>query len=272
MFMVVTDDLLIGEEDGYRIADCSRLPDDPDYMFFLKVILLLVQGDYPAQGKNSGMTHSGGFHCHWCLVKAVHNKGVSRMVTSNYTHHYPLGHSKRPLNAPVISARTHVEVCRDALTNQYNSEQRESSNIDGADDDANAIRGVKEWCPLSALSWFDVVWDIVPDMMHIIKGLIEKYIVNTMKGKRNVKPPKPLVTEGYVGTTLRERDESNRVALQEFTTAKEVIVILNTKTERESEVSVMIILILNTKFKSIELRRSEIGSARRRNRNKQTSG
>ena len=245
MFMVVTDDLLIGEEDGYRIADCSRLPDDPDYMFFLKVILLLVQGDYPAQGKNSGMAHSGGFHCHWCLVKAVHNKGVSRMVTSNYTHHYPLGHSKRPLNAPVILARTHAEVCRDALTNQYKLE-RQSSNIDGADDDANAIRGVKEWCPLSALWGFDVVWDIVPDMMHIIKGLIEKYVVNTMKGKRNVKPPKPLVTEGYDGSALTGRVESNRVALQEFTTAQEVIVILNT-TARESEVSV--ILILNTKFK-----------------------
>ena len=113
---------------------------------------------------------------------------------------------------------------------------------------------------MSALSWFDVVWDIVPDMMHIIKGLIEKYVVNTMKGKRNVRPPKPLVTEGYDGSALTGRVESNRVALQEFTTAKEVIVILNTKTERESEVSV--ILILNAKFKSIELRRSKIGSAR----------
>ena len=99
---------------------------------------------------------------------------------------------------------------------------------------------------MSALSLFDVVWDIVPDMMHIIKGLIEKYVVNTMKGKRNVKPPKPLVTEGYDGSALTGRVESNRVALQEFTTAQEVIVILNT-TARESEVSV--ILILNTKFK-----------------------
>jgi hypothetical protein len=35
------------------------------------------------------------------------------------------------------------------------------------------LTGVKELCPLSFLPFFDVVWDFLPDMMHIIPAIMK---------------------------------------------------------------------------------------------------
>jgi hypothetical protein len=50
--------------------------------------------------------------------------------------------------------------------------------------------GINGWCPLGELPMFDLVWDICPDMMHIIKNLFERFFGSLLRGERIPKPPK----------------------------------------------------------------------------------
>ena len=36
---------------------------------------------------------------------------------------------------------------------------------------------------------FDIVWDILPDWMHIIKNMMLQHFIKVVKGKRNLKVP-----------------------------------------------------------------------------------
>jgi len=66
-FMVVlTDELLWAETDGFRTVDHSKTTSDPDRVFWMKVILLFWVGDYPGLAKCSHMKHAGFYACHWC--------------------------------------------------------------------------------------------------------------------------------------------------------------------------------------------------------------
>ena len=54
--------------------------------------------------------------------------------------------------------------------------------------------GINHWCPLSALSKFDMIWDFCPDMMHIVKVFFERLVLGVFSGKRKptkFKPKKP---------------------------------------------------------------------------------
>jgi hypothetical protein len=86
--MVIADDLHIGETRGYRVYDSTRLAGDSDRIFFLKVILLFVQGDYPAQAKCSGMTHAGRYCCHWCLFQVFFFSLPSLIMILTYEYYY----------------------------------------------------------------------------------------------------------------------------------------------------------------------------------------
>jgi hypothetical protein len=44
--------------------------------------------------------------------------------------------------------------------------------------------GVNASCPLSKLHLFDIIWDICPDMMHIIKNFFEKLTMQVFSGAR----------------------------------------------------------------------------------------
>jgi hypothetical protein len=44
--------------------------------------------------------------------------------------------------------------------------------------------GINRSCPLSFLHLFDIVWDICPDMMHIVKNFFEKITFQLFAGKR----------------------------------------------------------------------------------------
>ena len=44
--------------------------------------------------------------------------------------------------------------------------------------------GINRSCPLSYLRLFDIVWDICPDMMHIIKNFFEKLSFKLFAGAR----------------------------------------------------------------------------------------
>lgn len=57
--------------------------------------------------------------------------------------------------------------------------------------------GVYGLCPLSSLKHFDIIWDIMPDMMHICKGVLAGHLIPLMKGDRApAKPKKPTPPTG----------------------------------------------------------------------------
>lgn len=222
--MVIADDLHIGETRGYRVHDSTRLAGDPDQIFFLKVILLFVQGDYPAQAKCSGMTHAGRYCCHWCLFQATYSSGIHRVVCGNYAHFLPAQNHSRPRGSVTPPIRTHSATCRDAARAQSARDQR----LNNPNDD---LRGAKEWCPLAVLGLFDVIWDFVPDMMHIVYNTMKEYIVKTMKGLRKIKTPKLLILEEKENCTndlqrgeRKARKERNNVTMQEYRDANKVLI------------------------------------------------
>jgi hypothetical protein len=56
--------------------------------------------------------------------------------------------------------------------------------------------GINTSCPLSFLHLFDVIWDICPDMMHIVKNFFEKLTWSVFSGNRipawsEAKHPRP---------------------------------------------------------------------------------
>ena len=51
--------------------------------------------------------------------------------------------------------------------------------------------GVKEVSPLNFYPMFDLVWDVMPDMMHIGPGVWKRHILAALRGKRTPAQPKP---------------------------------------------------------------------------------
>ena len=72
--------------------------------------------------------------------------------------------------------------------------------------------GINRSCPLSYLRLFDIVWDICPDMMHIIKNFFEKLSFKLFAGARvpvwdaskNKAPAKG--AKNYAEALLRHQD------------------------------------------------------------------
>jgi hypothetical protein len=52
------------------------------------------------------------------------------------------------------------------------------------------LSGVKELCPLSFLPLFNIVWDMCPDMMHVIPAIMKGHIMPLLKGLRIPVRPK----------------------------------------------------------------------------------
>ena len=44
--------------------------------------------------------------------------------------------------------------------------------------------GVKECSPLSLLFLFDLIWDVLPDLMHINTGIWHRHFLDMLTGKR----------------------------------------------------------------------------------------
>lgn len=51
--------------------------------------------------------------------------------------------------------------------------------------------GINRWCPLTALPLFDVIRDVLPDMMHIVKGVFAGHFIPLFMGKRAAAPRSP---------------------------------------------------------------------------------
>ena len=222
----MADDLKIGEETGYRVSDASRALGDPSRDFRVKVILLFMQGDYKAQALNCGQAHQGGHPCHWCEHEPPKVAGVSRHVSGNYGSYYPPYHNDRPPNAPVEpKPRVHHRTCVDGILVAAARDRRVTAANPREIADADKVKhknGVKEWCPLAILAFFDVIWDFVPDMMHMVYNILKEYVVKTIKGVRKIKRPKLLKLEGYEGDALAARRQKNKTTKLDYKRATEV--------------------------------------------------
>jgi len=221
---VVTDDLLIGERQGYRVVDMSRPLDCHSREFYLKVVLLYVQGDYPAQSISCGLMHSGKPACHYCLEEGVYVRGINRVVFRDYYRWLPPGHPLRKGRTETAPPpRTAASVRLDGLENEgaVNAYYQNIFDKKGSIKDSTRetqrgkhIRGVKWFCPLSLLYLFDVIWDFVYDMMHGLH-VFPRNIIPVMKGERTANQPKILKTETYEGDELKRRKDENRQAWAE---------------------------------------------------------
>jgi hypothetical protein len=233
---LITDDLLRGQNVGYRIRDMSRSEDDPGAIFNCRVCLLFCVGDYPAQGTFSGFQHGGKPFCHWCTLKGEFKHGISRLTHACNRRFLPQNHrlrgkqnslSNRPSFAeeeteshpPLRTHETAVEAARqtkahkDANGAEANSPHKES--------------GIKFPCFFALLSMFDMVWDFLPDMMHLTKAILHGHIYPLFKGERDPSYPKylPMAHENgvpYTQAEQRERTGKNTVTRINYTNAMKV--------------------------------------------------
>jgi hypothetical protein len=98
---------------------------------------------------------------------------------------------------PTPAPRTRIESMQQAL---------EAEEYYGADDNHPAkAHGIRGTCPLSLLPFFNIIWDLCPDLMHINKNLWDRCIVAMFLGKRNPKLGKKNVHPGRYRDQLKKR-------------------------------------------------------------------
>jgi hypothetical protein len=219
ILMVFANELLHGQDDGYPMRDFSVPVTSPRHLFNLKVILLFFMGDYPGQGKVANMIHNGKRACHWCYhIFEAHSPGHN--VALDTRRHLPPHHPMRTddvfgpheLRDPPRS-RTHAETCAYA---------EEAHNL-GVQGDAKGKKqaqkqtGVYGPCPLAFLAFFNLIWDITGDMMHIIKGMWARKLMPMLKGEFNQSQPlEPPKTHKVAGEVVAYTPAEQRVRKRNY--------------------------------------------------------
>jgi hypothetical protein len=170
-FMTVfVDECLWGETEGFRIVDHSKAPTDPQRVFWLKVLLLFWVGDYPGLGKCASMKHIGAYGCHWCKGYFYPHSSGHNVCIYNRRHlrpNHPYRQDRRwgpPETRDAPPLRTAAEV--EALSREISDMEEESTEQVRR----QKATGIDGFCMLVMLSMFDIIWDMLPDMMHITKG------------------------------------------------------------------------------------------------------
>lgn len=89
----------------------------------------------------------------------------------------------QPEEGPPLPPRTHQAIVSAAIANQEHKGYKK--------DMPYKRTGVKELSPLAALPLFDLVWDVMMCMMHIIPGIWKRHIFQMFVGNRAPATPKP---------------------------------------------------------------------------------
>jgi hypothetical protein len=147
-------------------------------------------GDYPGLAEASGTMESGRKSCRWCNSTFVKCWAINRCLFANFRQFLPMddpmrlaGVYGRAETREPPTPRTHAEMVADAI---------ESDAFRGKDDHPRHPRfasGVHKMCPLALLPLWDMVWDFLPDWMHMTKGYFNGHMLPLMKGQRTPKPP-----------------------------------------------------------------------------------
>lgn len=128
-----------------------------------------------------------------------------------------------PEHKPPPATRTHAGYIEDGTRNE---------SWRGTKKDAPyKTTGVKHLSELAQLPLFDMVWDVLPDMMHIINGIWKSHVIALIKGERIPAPcrPKKSLTA-----------EENEALMRKATALKEEL--------REWEVNKVFFNVLSTFF------------------------
>jgi len=208
---VITDDLYHAYIAGVKTTDYSYPSDQPGRNFRCKVILLFWTGDYPAQALVSG-THSKT--CHWCHFKSTHAPEVSRQCWGDYRCYLPDNHPVRhnakygpPEDRPAPLPRTHQDFLDAGVrSDTYNGPKNRAPYKDS---------GIKETSPLAVLPLFNLTWDVLGDMMHIIDGIWKRHVFAMLAGRRLPAKPKPRSSWTLAANRKLAKDHAKVIALLE---------------------------------------------------------
>jgi len=220
--VVLTDDLYHAYTVGVSTTDYSFPIGQPGRNFHCKVILLFWTGDYPAQALVSG-THSKT--CHWCRYMSVHSPEVSRQCWGDYRCFLPLNDLKRnhggygpPEDRPAPLTRTHAEFVTEGLRNELHQQNQGPKSKAPYKE-----TGIKERSPLSVLPLFNLTWDVLGDMMHIIWGIWKRHIFEMLGGCRAPAKPKPRKAwSERANNKLARQHERVKEVLQAWTLSPEM--------------------------------------------------
>ena len=134
------------------------------------MILLFWVGDYPGMGKCAAMKHAGAHGCHWCEGYFYpHSPGHNVCIHNrrNLRTNHPFRHDRDKWGSTEtrlpFKNRTHDGIKTKA--------QEIHDMDDGPDRDRlQSTTGIDGFCLFMLLTLFDMVWDMMPDMMHITEG------------------------------------------------------------------------------------------------------
>ena len=87
--------------------------------------------------------------------------------------------------APPPAPRTHATICAEGLANEQHTAAVLAKVPRTYKKDAPyKVTGVKQRCALRFLPLFDIIWDILPDMMHIVPVLWKGHVFKLFNGTR----------------------------------------------------------------------------------------
>lgn len=169
------------------------------------------------------MTHKGHTYCHWCWVHEPMNPGINRHICGGFRRYLGPDHpyrtdrrfGKRERREPPAT-RQHAEIIADSLRLDALYTKKDKS-------DHVQESGVKEWCALSILPLWNMVWDFLPDMMHILKGFFQRQLVRLFKSKRHPAAPSVLaMKESHSPEEQQRRRSQNNRAMATAVKAHDV--------------------------------------------------
>ena len=118
-----------------------------------------------------------------------------------------------PETRPPPAARTHDDCCVHGRAN----EQYKGAKVRAPYKET----GIKEVSVLAALPLFNIAWDVLGDMMHIIDGLWKRHIFAMMAGKRGPAMPKARTSWTTMANNALARDHTAVIAKLEAWTVSE---------------------------------------------------
>jgi hypothetical protein len=199
---LVVDDLQNVYINGVRAVDASVPLGLPNRVFACRCILLFWTGDFP------GVSECAGRHekcCHWCRLKSKHSPEVNRQTWGGYRSFLPTGHVMRranhgpggwpfphATNEPPPAPRTSASYKREGEDNERHWHRLRMAGKDARregifkKDAPEKKTGIKEASPLCQLHLWNMVWDMLGDVMHIVPGLFGRHIMECLRGNRPV--------------------------------------------------------------------------------------
>jgi hypothetical protein len=181
---VLVDELLALYDTGVPIIDYSLPEGHASRHFMLRAILLYWIADYPGLAEAAGTMAE---RCHWCHQKFVWHCSIKRATHCDFCPFLPPGDQSRTEDtAPTPTTRTNEGMLRDAEASEA------FPGPPGHADHPRWHSGVSAICPLAYLHLWDMVWDFLPDFMHINEGYFKSHMLPLLKGERF--PTAPILT------------------------------------------------------------------------------